>query len=314
MSTVPTDPTPVTPVTPIVPAVDNRSTLARIFTHLGTTVVMVGSGLSHLAGPVALALVLFTLGGQKGCSLPWVQPKPDGPVTPVSFEFDNYRVDVPGYGTSITAITRGSSVKWKIIDGPETDDRLLWLPPGADSHTVRFSGPRPGVYTLQAATSLNNEVETGYVLVTNGVGPIPPVPTPPGPTPPGPGPTPPGPTPPSPPSPTPGQGLRVLIIEESQDRQKLPKEQLAIFTNTAIRQYMASHGAKPTAEDKSPALLILDQNADVSKYPAAYQELFRKPRGSLPYVYIGNGKTGTEGPLPKNPEEALKLLQQFGGS
>src|SRR5207249_8629180 len=50
-------------------------------------------------------------------------------------------------------------------------------------------------------------------------------------------PAPPGPTPPGP-TPIPGDGLRVLIVYESAELSRYPKEQLSVLYGSAVRGYL----------------------------------------------------------------------------
>lgn len=145
--------------------------------------------------------------------------------------------------------------------------------------------------------------------VDSGIGPQPPPepPVPPGPTPP----VPPEPTPPTPPAPIPGDGFRVLFVIETADVSKLPKEQLTILTAKSIRDYL---NAKCVKVGNQPEYRIWDKDIDVTHAGPIWQQAMQRPRQSLPWLIISDGKTGYEGPLPKTVDETLALLKKYGGA
>lgn len=129
----------------------------------------------------------------------------------------------------------------------------------------------------------------------------------PAPVPPEPGPTPPG---PEPPAPIPGGELRVLIVEESADRAKLPAAQQAVLFSPRVRDYLNTNCAVGP-DGKTPEWRILDKDTDLSGESAIWQAVMKRPRQSLPWIVIGYGNTGYEGPLPATVDEMLKLLARY---
>lgn len=126
----------------------------------------------------------------------------------------------------------------------------------------------------------------------------------PGPTP-APKPPPPGPTAP----PIAGEGNRVLIVYETGDR--LPAKQAAILTSGILRDYLDAECAKDSA-NPTGAYRIWDQNVDLS-HPSvspSWKAAMARPRASLPWIVISNGKSGYEGPLPESVEATLELLKK----
>lgn len=213
----------------------------------------------------------------------------------------------PGRMVRIPATGAEKTVRW--INTSEDADLI----PSETGKYAIFSAMVPGRYKVAAYTTEANEAtEPVYCVVTvEGTPPTPPTPpVPPGPNPPGPGP---GPTPQPPgPVPIPDPGLRVLIVYETADLSKLPKEQLAILTSQAVRAYLSSHCAKGP-DSKTPEWRIFDQNVSMGNESALWQGAMKRPRTALPWIVISNGTIGYEGPLPANVDETLALLKKFGG-
>ena len=129
--------------------------------------------------------------------------------------------------------------------------------------------------------------------------PVPP--TPPGPNPPGPDPLP----------PIPGAGFRVLFVVETKDLSTLPSAQVQSLTAKEVREYLDSHCVK---EGNQPEYRIFDKDTDMSRASQVWKDAMARPRSSVPWIIVTNGKTGYEGPLPPNTAELMKLLKQYGGN
>lgn len=131
---------------------------------------------------------------------------------------------------------------------------------------------------------------------------------------PGPSPVPPGPTPnpvdpPKPPAPIAGDGLRVLVVYESADVQNLPATQSALLKSQTFRDYLDS---RCVPEGKTPAWRLWDKDVDTSKTAKQWQDAMKRPRGSLPWIVISDGKSGFEGPLPTTLDAAIELVKKWG--
>lgn len=123
-----------------------------------------------------------------------------------------------------------------------------------------------------------------------------------------PGPTP-GPTPtpdPVPDAPIPVDGLRVLIVYETENPDLTPQQQIILFGNE-VRSYLR---AKCTAEPQG-AFRIWDQNIDTAGDLPLWQKAMERPRASVPWVLISNGKTGHEGPLPSDTRAFIELVKRY---
>lgn len=135
------------------------------------------------------------------------------------------------------------------------------------------------------------------------VGPRPPPDPPPGPKP--------DPTPVNP-SPFAGDGLRCLIVYETADLTRMPASQQQILFAKSIRTYLDSKS--PLGIDgKTHDWRIYDQNIDTTADSQTFKDAMNRPRKSVPWIIVGNGKTGFEGPLPATVDDTLTLLRKYGG-
>lgn len=195
---------------------------------------------------------------------------------------------------------------------PQKDKDGKELPPTI-TYTYRLigNGP-PGSYDLRARVFRNDkDGGIGYeeIKETIVIGDGKPVP----PNPPDPGPNPPDPPTPSV-QPIAGDGFRALIIEDEKLRSKLPKEQLSILESKVVRDYLKEKCAKDDSDD-GKAYRIWDKDVDVSGEHKSWQDAFKRPVKSYPWLILSDGtkKTGYEGPLPKTIEETLNLMKKYGG-
>lgn len=113
------------------------------------------------------------------------------------------------------------------------------------------------------------------------------------------------------PAPIAEPGFRVLIVFQDTELARLPPEQSQIRTAKAIRDYFRAKCVKEA--DGGPAARIWDIDTDPTGDLPLWQAAFRRPRLSLPWIIISDGKTGFEGPLPKTVAETLELLKKYGG-
>lgn len=194
----------------------------------------------------------------------------------------------------------GGEVKWKVGTGL-TLVPLDKLFPGQKSAGIVVQGQK-GRYEVWAWNAKEDKAsDLAVTTIIIGDAPIPPVP-------PGPGPNPP--TPPDPPpNPAPIEGRRILILYESADETKYPEGQRRILFTRDMRGFMDT--LCDTEDDGTKGWKIWDKDSQSTK--KVWQDALKRPRAStaMPWVILGNGKTGYEGPLPANPEEFRKLLTQY---
>lgn len=180
-----------------------------------------------------------------------------------------------------------------------------------------------GRYRFKAVGTLNDELTVvEFALVVGTPQPIPPPPVPPDPVPP---PIPPDPKPPVPPDPKPPDppvppptpapiptlGLRVLIVYESGMADKLTRAQQGIVYGKLTREALDKK-CVVGPDGKTPEYRILDRDADASRDSTIWADAMKRTAGkTMPWVILSNGRTGFEGPLPKDAGEFLLLLEKY---
>lgn len=217
--------------------------------------------------------------------------------------------------------TFSAKIKCRVFDSPEglvkitaetgpTIKAMARFAPGDGGYELKTFAD-PYVWLVQAkATGVVEllivpdnpaewKVERRTIDVSASPPPVPPVP-------PGPTPIPPGPVP------IPDAGLRVLIVYESADLTRLPKEQSSILTSQTIRQWLNAHCVLGP-DGKTKEYRLWDQNVDPSGESKVWQDAMKRDRKSLPWLIVSNGQKGFEGPLPGTIEETLKVLRSIGG-
>lgn len=119
----------------------------------------------------------------------------------------------------------------------------------------------------------------------------------------------PEPPPPQPDNPLPGTGLKVLLIEEQEQRATIPKEQDAIFTSAIVRDYMDMHCVKDASG--VPEWRLLDKNTTFSS-ENQWKKALSLPRTKDWWVVISNGKNWESRELPANVNDMMTLLKKYG--
>lgn len=165
-----------------------------------------------------------------------------------------------------------------------------WAPPG----TYNLSGESVLInWTKQDIDNREFEIK----LIVRGVGPSPePQPTPE----PEPEPTP----QPNNPFPSDEKELRVLLIEEQEERDSLSREQAAIFSSEEVRNYLDS---------KAEEWRLLDRHTtftdESSKWNKALETM---PEQEKFWIVISDGTKWESVKLPKNVSEMMTLLKKYG--
>jgi hypothetical protein len=153
----------------------------------------------------------------------------------------------------------------------------------------------------------NGRPAHSFAFWTVQVGEVPP-PVPPGPGPgPGPGPDPFG------GGTTAAPAFRCLIVYESADLSKLPPAQLTAITSAAVRDYLNAH-CVAGPDGKTKEWRVWDQNVNTANESPMWQKVMARSRASVPWIVIGNGTSGYEGPLPQTTDAVLALLRKYGGN
>jgi|ERR1051326_4586269 hypothetical protein len=117
------------------------------------------------------------------------------------------------------------------------------------------------------------------------------------------------PVPPSPPAPIPGVGFRVLIMY---DKDTLTPEQQGIVFGRKVRDYLDSK-CVVGADGKTPDRRIYPYGVDASGEAQWIRDVIQKHPGQKSWMVVSDGKTGYDGDLPKNADEAMAILTKIGG-
>jgi hypothetical protein len=207
----------------------------------------------------------------------------------------------PGGWIVVPAVADGGPVRWFLPDPGLTEvplDSLFGDDWAKQARGRVFTADAPGRYRVVAYCARGDVASPPAVCtVVVGESPAPPTPTPPTPT----------------PSPIPGDGLRVLIVYESAELSKLPPAQATVLYSPEVRGYLDTHCAKGP-DGKTPEWRVWDQNVPTGAEAKAWQDAMARKRDRLPWLVVGNGKAGFEGPLPATVDETLMLLKLYGGN
>lgn len=205
-------------------------------------------------------------------------------------------------------------IRWK-VHGPAALTLTVFSPDGGLGGSIAEAYPTvPGTYRIHGIArgtvkgDADADIDTYEVEVADPAPPDPPKPPEPGPTPPPP-PDPGPPAPPPDPSPFKEAGLRVLIVFESSEASKYPRDQF----NTIYGQDFYDELAKvcPKNAAGTPEFRIYDKDVNTAGESTIWQEAMKRPHPQLPWIAIGNGTTGFEGPLPQTKAEIMALIRKY---
>jgi hypothetical protein len=206
----------------------------------------------------------------------------------------------PGAFVKIPSETDGKEVRWY---SPDKGLQVFPVELLRDSKTAVVTATAPGRYRLIAWTAKGDAPSDPAVCVVI-IGDAPPVPPDPGPNPPKP------PDPPQPPAPI--SGKRVLIVYETAEASKMPEKQQQILYGKTVRDYL-NQKCDPDPDGKTKGWRIWDKDADPSGEAKVWQDAMKVERKGLPWLIVGNGKTGFSGPLPNNVDDFMKSVKQYLG-
>ena len=101
------------------------------------------------------------------------------------------------------------------------------------------------------------------------------------------------------------QPIVVVVVEETSQRPKLPKEQIVAMNSLSVRSWLFTHGSR---------LFLVDRDvvARDDKPPAALVPFLDRAKGKkLPHMVIANkaGKVLYDGDFPDNENLLMALLQ-----
>lgn len=213
----------------------------------------------------------------------------------------------------------GGEPRWKVGTGLTQFDLTAVFDFGKDvrQKAVVVVGDN-GTYEVWAWNAKGDKASaisvTKVVIGSPDIKPIPPPPIPPDIKP----------IPPPTPSVAPiaAEGVHVLIIEESEERVKLPLPQYSMLFDAEFRAWLS---AKTTPmPDGSQGWRIYDKDDEVKK---VWDDALRRPRvytqtekdgtttkieNHLPWIIVSNSrKGGYEGPLPANKTEAMAIISKY---
>lgn len=233
-------------------------------------------------------------------------PTPEPPLNPPVLVLPT-TVNTPvNFPVAIRPTTNeGGLIRWMIADPGlrEYDLTQLLEPELALKATSRmFWSPTPGRYRVFAVTA-KGDLTSAFAITTIIVGDVPD---------PGPNPGPnPDPTPtPDQQSPFKGDGLRVLIVFHRADLNKYPSGQVAAMNGRDVQEYLSSVCTKG-ADGVTPEWRIWNDEADPTSEPQLWKDAFKIKRDKMPWIYVGNGKTGYSGPLPLTAKDINALVAKY---
>lgn len=131
--------------------------------------------------------------------------------------------------------------------------------------------------------------------------------------PPGPEPKPPPPDPkpdPVTPAPIPEPGLRVLIVYDAATVADLPPAQNAILRSEKLWKFAQENCARG-ADGRTPEMRIYHSAVNASDEANHWKAAMARPRKSLPWILVSNGRTGYEGPLPATVDDTIALIRKY---
>jgi hypothetical protein len=205
--------------------------------------------------------------------------------------------------SSIVAEIRAASLKPYKFTARKTLDEfveLIPLPDLLDSTskqvTKRFLLVGTGTFLFEA-TSRSDDIDRSLSIVIGAPTPKPPTPDP----------TPPDPPKPDDVVPIPADGLRVLIVFEMDDVNKYKPSTRAIISGASMRSYLDSVCVKNSAN--VPEYRVFDK--DTVAEAGLWKNALARPRKSVPWIVVSNGKRGFEGPLPETEAETQALIARY---
>lgn len=157
-----------------------------------------------------------------------------------------------------------------------------------------YTVTKPGTHSIKAVVLAQNPLSWDETTFTITVG--------------NPGPTPePTPDPPTPgEAPIEGVGFRVLFVAETGE--PIPRTVEDSFYSKLITDYLNANCIKIEGQ---PEFRRFDPDTQFTDPNHRFAKALARPRTSLPWLIISNGRVGYEGPFPSTVEETLALLKRY---
>lgn len=106
-------------------------------------------------------------------------------------------------------------------------------------------------------------------------------------------------------------GLRVLVLYETEELKKLTSEQQFCITGTKVRNFLEANCVTgPDGVTKEFRFWDPTKGNLKNARPVWTDAIAAKPYSELPWLYIGNGKTGYSGPLSKLDNEMIAEISK----
>lgn len=243
-------------------------------------------------------LTLLTLISSVWAEIKIVGDTTVGPNKLVRLSLDGIKLsDKSKVGWKVRGITLGTDGKPLVADTykPTQGDLYMTGPQGEYLVEVRVVDFKQEVF---------EELET-TIKIGDPAPPVPPTPPTP-PTPPVP------PVPPPSPAPIALPGVSVLIVEETGQRDDLPRGQALIFSSVLVKDYLNKVCTQDPRVATWKAFRMWDKDINLAGEDKAWVEAMKRPRESLPWIVISNPKGQSyEGPLPQTVVETLALLKKY---
>lgn len=95
--------------------------------------------------------------------------------------------------------------------------------------------------------------------------------------------------------------LTVVILEQTEWRNRMHPDQLNIISSQIWRDYVAGQGGQ---------WRVLDPEADISKDENWVRQSVNRKRNGLPWLLIQKKELWYSGPVPRNMDEMMELIKQ----
>lgn len=115
---------------------------------------------------------------------------------------------------------------------------------------------------------------------------------------------------------TPGK-FGLLIVTDDNDLASIDHRQVSAMQSTINRDYLDSHcdsGTDETTGKSRPDYRIIDKTSRLLQEDNKWSRVYKaNPPTRFPWVYISNGKAGTQGDVRLDVKEQGDLYKKWGG-